>query len=552
MTALRAALLATLCGCASSTTVRLPGDRDAAAPPASGARYAWRVAAPSCYAPMGRVELADGRWCAGVLIGASRVLTTESCLRDRTGTNHLPARDITFRIHGADRGTPALRVAHLRDADDDRSDANLSVITLAARVLAGDRAAPTASVRDAPALPDDFALASYGGSDATTLRVSPRCGVTRDDGATLTHGCDLDAPVAGAALIECAGDQATVYAIDPGDGGALVSVRGLNALPLNPRSVALGPGVGGRPVAWAFDDDTARLHVRVRGATGWGPWRVLPGARAPDDARAGSLTAFALYGGESSVAFHERGAALQYRWAFTGEPERFTDWSPYTSSPDARRFVSIASSGGAREPAQVYALGDRGEVVTQYKTDAASSADWSPWCSLGVVATATRLAAVSFAGTPTERAYQVFAATPSGVLSRWAPGASGACASWWPPDGWHPLGDGLSEPVAAVGAGVLGDGRPFVLSVMTSGQVRYTERFADGTAWARDAAFPVAGIVRDVAVGALADEAARARAAVLAIAGEGTAPGTSTGEMLYVEESGAGGFTGARWRRFYR
>jgi hypothetical protein len=61
----------------------------------------------------------------------------------------------------------------------------------------------------------------------------------------------------------------------------------------------------------------------------------------------------------------------------------------------------------------------------------------------------------------------------------------------------------------------------------------------------------VAGIVREVAVGRFTDDPARARAAVLAVAGEGGASGTSPGELLYLEESSAGGFAGARWRRFY-
>ncbi len=157
MTARRAAAFALLCGCGSSvTTVRLPSDRDAARDAALDAaldarpsqRYAWSAAPPSCYASMGRVELADGRWCAGVLVGPARVLTAESCLREAAGARHLLARDVGFRLHGAERAVPAQRVAHLRDADDDAPAADLAVLTLAARVLVGDSPAPVAAVRD--------------------------------------------------------------------------------------------------------------------------------------------------------------------------------------------------------------------------------------------------------------------------------------------------------------------------------------------------------------------------------------------------------------------
>lgn len=559
MTARRAAAFALLCGCGSSvTTVRLPSDRDAArdaaldaaldAPPLTQ-RYAWGASAPSCYASMGRVELADGRWCTGVLVGPARVLTAESCLRGPAGARHLLARDVGFRLHGAERAVPAQRVAHLRDADDDAPAADLAVLTLAARVLVGDSPAPVAAVRDGEELPDAFTLASY--VDSNTLGVSAPCAITRDDGASFEHGCALDGASRGGALIECAGGRATVYGIDPRGGVGAVSVRGLNALPLNPRSVALGPGADGRPVAYAYDDDTARLHVRQRGAARWGPWRALPDARSPDGQQAGAITAFGLYDGETSMVFHERGAGVQYRWALNRTGEAFSGWFPSFEAPGARRLVAVASAGAAGETAQVFGLGDRGEVVTQYKTSPSSGATVSPWCSLGRVPGATRIAAVSFPSAPMERTYQVFAATPSGVVSRWTESTRNACDLWFSALWWS-LDNGLAERVAAIGAGVLHDGRPFVLSVVTSGQIRYTARLADGTAWERDAPFPVAGIVREVAVGRFTDEPARDRAAVLAVAGEGGASGTSPGELLYLEESSAGGFSGARWRRFYR
>ncbi len=291
--------------------------------------------------------------------------------------------------------------------------------------------------------------------------------------------------------------------------------------------------------------------MRLRGATRWGPWRALPDSRTPDGQLAGAITAFALYGGETSMVFHERGAAAQYRWALDRTGETFSGWFPSLEAPGPRRFISVASAGAAGETAQVFGLGDRGEVVTQYKTGASSGATVSPWCSLGRVPGATRIAAVSFPSAPMERIYQVFAATPSGVVSRWTESTRNDCAQWFPASWWS-LADGLSERVAAIGAGVLHDGRPFALSVVTSGQIRFTARLADGSAWERDAPFPVAGIVREVAVGRFTDDPARERAAVLAVAGAGGASGTSPGELLYLEESGAGGFAGARWRRFYR
>lgn len=550
MSLARASLVAALCGCGSSVdVVRLPRGPDAAVDaPAVGARYAWEQAAPSCYAPMGRVELADGRRCAGVLVGPARVLTAESCLRDRTGADHVPARDVSFRLHGAAREVQALRVAHLRDADDDRPAANLAVITLAARVLVGDTPAPIAALRDGLELPDTFSLAGYVDPAATTLGVSAPCRVTRDDGATLLHDCALDAATAGGALIECAGGQASVYAIDPRGGRALVAARGLDALPLHPRSLAATLGADGRPAVFAWDADTARLHVRAAVDGQWGAWRALPDARSPDGATAGSLMAFALFDGEPCVAFHERGASLQYRWAFAGAPTGFTAWYPNLAAPDVRRFVSVASSGGVRVRSQSYALGDRGEVVTQYKLSDGSAAWWSPWCSLGAVPNATQVAAVSFVDRAGGLAAQAFVGTPSGVVTRWAAGSGGACDAWQPP-GWVDLGAGvLRERVTALAAGALRDGRPFVLGALTSGQVRYTARLADGSAWERDAAFPAAGVVRALAVGRRAD----GRALVIALAGDGSAPTTSAEEVLYAEESSAGGFAGARWRRFYR
>lgn len=551
MSVVRASLAAALCGCgASSDVVHLPGGRGAPADAATpdGARHAWGQAPPPCYAPMGRVELADGRRCAGVLVGPARVLTTGSCLRDRSGANHLPARDLAFRLHGAPREVPALRVVHLDDPDDGRPGADLAVLTLTARVLVGDAPAPVAALRESPALPDAFTLASYTDAAATVLAVSAPCRVTRDDGDTLLHDCALDAAVAGGALIECAGGQATVYAIDPRAGGALAAARGLDGLPFHPRSVAATADAEGRPVVFAWDGDTARLHLRARAESGWGAWRVLPDPRAPDGATAGTLAAFGLPAGEVAVAFHERGAALQYRWALPGEPSLFSAWYPDDAAPSVRRFVSVAGGGGPRERPRVYALGDRGEVVTRAMASDAPGADWSPWCSLGAVAGATRVAAVHFTDVATGRAAQVFAATSSGVVTRWAALPVDGCDPW-NSAGWVGLGTGSSlERVTAVSAGLLRDGRPFVVSALTGGAVRYTARLADGSAWERDVAFPAAGVVRELAAGRLAD----GRALVIAVSAEGAAPTTSAEEIFYAEESGAGGFAGARWRRFYR
>ncbi|MFO0630575.1 MAG: hypothetical protein U0325_33795 [Polyangiales bacterium] len=379
--------------------------------------------------------------------------------------------------------------------------------------------------------------------------LSPSCRVTLDHGTSLTHDCVRARDGDAGALLECVGGVATLYGLDPGGAAPAVSTRGLREIPLRPRSIAVGAAAGST-IYFAFDDDTRRLHVRQRAGAGWGPWRALADGRWPTGERAGSLTALMVFGGYPHVAFHEAGAVVQYRWDSASDVSGFGPWFPYRPGQGVDAFVDLASSGGPEDRAHVYALTASGEALTQYKQDLVPSSDWSPWCSLGAVASATHIAATRFAAGATT--YQVFVADGATVRTRWAQGPASTCGSWTPPGGaWVPMRGDAPTGVSSLAASILEDGRPFVALVDAQGQIHLSARAADGSAWSPWVAMSAVGGLRAVAAGALGGDGAPPRPTLFAITRDDPR-GTFDGELVAVLPAPGEALTAARPRRFYR
>lgn len=525
-------------GCGASTeTVRLGELRE----DAGHARA--EDAAASCVAPVGWVRLEDGHSCLAVRVGPSRAVALASCLRDPSGSAYVPARTMIFRQEVMRRDEGVIRVVHLRDADDERPEADLAVITLAR----GEETAPVAGLRDGTVLPARLVMAR-GTRGAVAL--TPPCQVTQSLGSTLSHDC-VRAPVGDVgALLECAAGVPTLYGLDPGGVGPTTATSGLREIPLRPRSVAVGAS-SGSTLFFAYDEDSRRVHVRQRAGAGWAPWRALTDDRWPQGERAGSLTAFSVFGGYPHLAFHEAAAVVQYRWDSVSEASGFGPWFPYRPASNVDAFVDLASSGGPADRAHVYALTRTGEALTQYKQNLTPSADWSPWCSLGEVPGATHIAATRFSnGAPT---YQVFAATGSAVVTRWASGPRSECGTWSPSgDAWAPLRADAPAGVSSLAAGARQDGRAYVALVDRHGVVHTSTRAADGSRWDPWTPLPDLGELRAVAAGTLSGDGATPREVLFAITREDLRRATSEGELVVVTTASGGSMTDARPRRFYR
>lgn len=512
---------------------------------AAGRRFTWSERPTACYRSVGRVERRDGLRCGAVLIANDRAVTSGACASDRSGARYLAPTEHTFRPHGAAEGVTVARVVHLRDEADPMAGADVAVLVLD-RPVPDDVARP-ALVREGGALPPSLAMASYE-ADGGTLRISAACAVRRTtDG--LEHECEPAAAGSDGFLMECAGDVAALYGlVGRGAEGAsrAVSVEVLPSVPLAPRGITVALLHDAEARVYALDDATGRVHYRSLWAGSGGAWRALPDVRRYSVATAGAMAAFTDIGGMPQFAQHASGRSIGYRWALTNDDEIYTNLVLWYDVPGMGELTSLAASGDITERSQVYALGQEAQVYSQFKTTDGAGAQWSPWCSLGVVPGATALAAISYPSADGRPRRDLFVATPEGVMRR---GSSAFECDEWDAGGFVPLGvDATRAPVVALAAAPGRDGRTYVFSVREGGEIYLTTRRAAGSPWASEV--PLVPALPGGAISLAASRTTSGGSIVVAIAAG--AGGVSRGELFALQEADTGGFGAATWRRLYR
>jgi hypothetical protein len=541
-----ALVAAALTRCTSTVvdvTLTVPSDAPVGAADAPvGERFAWSERPAACYRSVGRVERSDGQRCAAVLVADDRAVTSGACVSDRSGARHLASTELTFRMHGGVEAVPVARVVHLRDEADPAAAADVAVLLLAHRV--SDGAARPALVREGGALPPSLTLAAYE-ADGETLRASAACAVHRAAG-DIEHDCEPAAAGSDGFLVECAGGVAALYGLVGRGASRAVSVEALPSLPLAPRVVAVAALRDAEARVYALDDATGRVHYRSLREGAPGAWRALPDARRYGVATAGSMVAFNDVVGPPVFAQHASGAHIGYRWGYANGDDTYVNLQLSYAVPGVGEVTSLAANGGVAERSQVYALGEAGQVYSQFKTTDGAGSPWGAWCPLGVVPRATALAAITYASVGERPARDLFVATPGGVVHR---GSSAFECDQWDAGGFVPLGaDPARAPVVAVAAATGRDGRAYLFSVRAGGEVYLTTRPVDRSPWAPDA--PLAPALPGGVLSLAASRTTSGASVVVAVAAG--AGGISRGEIFALQEAVAGGFAAARWHRLYR
>jgi hypothetical protein len=528
------------------------GDAAVSARDAAGARYAWDARVPPCFAALGRVELRDGRWCAGVLVAEQRVLTTAGCVLDPSGSDYVPTGDISFRVHGASASVPADRVVHGRDAQDDRAGGDWAAIRLARPVTTTRGAITPMTVGADDEGAGAWTVVSYVDPAGRELGVAEGCALRRYGGDSLERDCAFEAARSGGAVVVCEGDHATLRALDvrlddPRERARYnaVPLTWFARAPLSPASLVAGPSRSYGPIVYVRDRDLGRLHVRAHEGAGWRAWAAMePEETGADLFAAASRPELDL----PYLIGANRDGSWVYLWSETDKALRFGGRSTRAPIAGADRIVAVGAAGKTDERLQLFAADASGVVYTAYQVDARPYSGFAEWYTLGRVPGATHVAVTSFEEPAPFRTRVVFVATPTGVYHDWSSG--------YPLEAWgdramgFPLVAGTApEGSVALTAGVLRSGELYVLRANAAGELRQSLQLADHSRWLPETSFapPLPGGVKSLAAARLRD----GRNVIIAVA-RGGVGGISEDEIFALEEGEAPHFEGARWRRQYR
>jgi len=552
----RLTLCAALLACSSRviTVVEDPAvdaaPPDAAPPDAPAARYAWGDALDACHRALGRVTLADGRRCAGVLLAPTLALTTAGCVLERADGAYLPASALTFTPHGARAPLPVARVVHGRDEDDPRAGGDWAALVLAA---------PAAGVERFPVVapPEDrvrgVAAVGYTSAAADELAASAPCDLRRFDDDSVAHTCGFDPAVSGGVVLGCERGAPTVHALtaqraDPRERARYnaAPLGFFREAPLAPTSVAAGPATALGPVVYAFDETTRRVHLRTRDGERWAPWRALP-VELPAGSRVAAaglqrvaMPYLAVLGGDGVIRH------LWSDWSDVGALAHLD--ASMAPPPGGARLVEVAVTGSADDRIELFAVDATGMVYVADQEGAGVGA-WSPWFELGRLSGARYMAAATFFS-PYGPSRTIVVSTPGGVHMDWS-GTGYGPAFWEPRSAAFPLFvDAPQAEPSRVAVGAVASGQLDVLRVTPEGEIRHRARIVV-EAWAPEVALPqqVEG-----GAGALAAGRLRDGRMLLVATTRGPGAGAAAGELVAATEDDTpgGGFARARWRRFYR
>ncbi len=557
MSALRLVAALALHGCGGQVITVLVEPADAAvhdAPtPALSARYAWTSPRAACHRALGRVSRADGQRCGAVMLSPTIALTTAGCVLERAGGAYLPARALTFTLHGAASPVAVSRVVHGRDADDPRAGGDWAALMLDAPV---EGVAAFPSVGLASDRLRGVEVVGYTRAAGDELGVSTPADLRRYDEDSLSHSAAFDPALSGGAVLQCERGVATLYALTTTRGDARERAR-YNAVPLDyardaplaPTRITAGPATVYGPVVYAFDALTRRVHIRTRDGARWSPWKALP-VELP----AGSVIAAAGLRLLDMPYLVVLGAdrTLRHLWSDWRDGTALSNLGDTMAPvPGSAPLRDVAITGSAVDRIEVYVVDATGMVFVANKVDDSVTAAWSDWYELGRVPGAARIAAGTARGVDGGPVRTLVVSTPEGVHIDWSGTGYGLSA-------WEPRSEGFPRFITAaqtrpalVALSSTLRGQPVVLRITDEGRILRRERLADGTAWTDEEPF---ARQLDGGLSALANGTLRDGRALLVAVTRDVDADAPTGEVfsLTEDDTPGGGFARARWGRFYR
>jgi hypothetical protein len=415
--------------------------------------------------------------CTASLIAPNKVITAAHCVQNRTNQ--------TFTPHASNVAANVTRAVQGRDWYGVQTDGSASYGDWA--ILTLDRSFPTLAVYNITvpsAPPYAVNLAGYSsdlvaaGQPNDALGIHENCNVKLNlsGGLGLAHDCDVWGGASGSPVYRISNNTAQLLAVhssgveqanltwSSNNTNRAASAKFFAFAPQNAAGLSVGYKSDGRIQVYASDSDLDRVGTRWKVDTSvggaWKEWQphenTFWGAR--------KMTAFNLQDNRQDLVVINADGYVYTRWEMSLDGT----WSNWVNMPTPVLLKDIAAIGKSGVVTQLFALGTNNTVYTQYKLGDANS-NWSSWCSLGSVSSATSIAALRYGSTN-----QVFVSSSSGAMQTTWSSSGNTCADY------RAFTSFAGSGFRAVSAGQLADGRLHVQAVTMTGALQERVRSLGG------------------------------------------------------------------------